>query len=287
MPELVTKTLKPAETSKLVEMARQIHSGLLCALMFGALAVCSAASAQTNQSSPAPCTVIPQPDPCGTKPSEKKPAAEKFPFPGQTTSQPSSSAPTLTGIPRAADPSPAPPAPGASANATDKSTPDKKFPFPGETGGAASAEPGSGAGSSSSSSSSSSDEPSVGDAAPELKDKGSEGEQTKPSGRHLLHRVNPPGTKLQSPEEREAEDVDVAHFYMDRGDFNAAYLRGQDAVKLQPDDPEAHFVLAEVALKLNKTDEAVAHYRALLKLDPTDKQAKAAHKALERLQAQR
>lgn len=92
---------------------------------------------------------------------------------------------------------------------------------------------------------------------------------------------------MQTPEERAAEDVDVAHFYMDKGDPNAAYLRGQDAVKLQPDDPEAHFILAEAALKLNKADEAMAHYQACLKLDPTDKEAKAAHKALERLQVQR
>ena len=106
-------------------------------------------------------------------------------------------------------------------------------------------------------------------------------------GRHILHRVNPPGTKLQSPDERAAEDVDVAHFYMDRGDFNAAYLRGTDAVKLQPDDPAAHFALAEAAMKLNKRDEAIDHYQQCLKLDPVDKEAKAARKALSRLQAQR
>jgi len=143
---------------------------------------------------------------------------------------------------------------------------------------------------SSSSSSSANGEPNPADAAdsaPELKDQGSEGEQTKQPGRHILHRVNPPGTKLQTSEERAAEDVDIARFYMDRGDFRAAYLRGQDAVKLQPDDPAAHFALAEAALKLNKTDEAIAEYQACLKLDPTDKQLKAANKALSRLQAQR
>jgi Tfp pilus assembly protein PilF len=117
-----------------------------------------------------------------------------------------------------------------------------------------------------------------------LKDKGSEGQQTLP-GRHILHRVNPPGTKLQSPEERAAEDLDVARFYMDSGDLPAAYARSQDAVKLLPDDPEAHFTLAEAAAKLNKRDEAIEQYQQCLKLDPIDKQAKAAHKALARLQA--
>lgn len=74
---------------------------------------------------------------------------------------------------------------------------------------------------------------------------------------------------------------------MDRGDFPAAYMRSQDAVKLAPDDPSAHFLLAEAALKLNKRDEAMDQYRQCLKLDPIDKEAKAAKKALDRLQAQR
>jgi len=239
-----------------------------------------------NQSSPAPCTPAAQADVCGSKPAagDKKSPAEKFPFPSQTTSRPDGSSPTLSGVPESADPPPAPPAPGVS--------PDKKFPFPGDSGSAS--KPRIGPTSGSSSSSSSDGEPNPADAAsspesnpaPELKDKGSEGQQTVP-GRHILHRVNPPGTKLQSSEERAAEDVDVARFYMDTGDFNAAYLRGKDAVKLLPDDPSAHFRLAEAAMKLNKRDEAIEHYQQCLKLDPIDKEAKAAKKALSHLQAQR
>jgi Tfp pilus assembly protein PilF len=99
----------------------------------------------------------------------------------------------------------------------------------------------------------------------------------------LLHRVNPVGTKLQSVDEREAEDLSVAKFYTDSGDLQGAYLRSQDAVKSAPDDPDAHFALAEAAQRLNKRDEAIAEYKACLKLDPLDKEAKEAHKALERL----
>ena len=112
-----------------------------------------------------------------------------------------------------------------------------------------------------------------------LKDKGSEGTP----GRHLLHRVNPVGTKLQTADEREAEDLSVAKFYTETGDLQGAYLRSQDAVKTEPDDPDAHFALAEAALKLNKRDEAIAEYKACLKLDPVDKEAREARKALERL----
>jgi Tfp pilus assembly protein PilF len=98
-----------------------------------------------------------------------------------------------------------------------------------------------------------------------------------------LHRVNPIGTKLQSADEREAEDLDIAHFYIQSGDLKGAYLRAQDAVKTAPDDPDAHFALAQIASKLNKHDEAIAEYNACLKLDPIDKQAKEARKELARL----
>jgi Tfp pilus assembly protein PilF len=98
-----------------------------------------------------------------------------------------------------------------------------------------------------------------------LTDKGSEGSAA--PGRHLLHRVNPVGTKLQTIDEREQEDLDVAHFYIDTGDLQGAYLRDQDAVKVAPDDPDAHIALAELALKLNKPDVAAAEYNACLKID--------------------
>jgi Tetratricopeptide repeat len=42
-------------------------------------------------------------------------------------------------------------------------------------------------------------------------------------------------------------------------------------------------LLAEIAQKLNKRDEAIAEYNACLKLDPSEKQVKDARKALARL----
>jgi len=180
----------------------------------------------------------------------------------------------LSGIPKAPDSPDATPTPAAK----------KDFPFPGE------AKPGAGLGpdssSSSSSSSSSGDapgfDPDANPATPALTDKGSQGSPATP-GRHILHRVNPVGTKLQTMDQREMEDLDVAHFYVQSGDLQGWYLRSQDAVKIAPDDPDAHFALAGVALKLNKRDEAIAEYNACLKLDPPDKQARDARKALARL----
>jgi tetratricopeptide (TPR) repeat protein len=199
--------------------------------------------------------VAPEPQPCGTAPAPpgKDSTKEKFPFPGEAGAigpPTSGSAPSLSGIPQAPDA-------GSSATPAAKKDAAKEFPFPGDSGPA----PGS-----SSSSSSSGDDTSPGDSgAPGLTDKGSEGSAT--PGRHLLHRLNPVGTKLQTIDEREQEDLDVAHFYIQTGDLQGAYLRDQDAVKVAPDDPDAHIALAEIALKLNKQDVATAQYDACLKID--------------------
>ena len=110
---------------------------------------------------------------------------------------------------------------------------------------------------------------------PPLKDAGSHGIDT----RRKLPKVKDP----QTPDERFEEDLKVARFYRDKGDYNAAYLRSKDAVKTIPDDPEAHLLLAQMAQRLNKKDEAVTEYNAALKFDPTDDQKKAASKALREL----
>lgn len=249
------------------------------------IAACSAVAcpAQSAPADPAPCSVTPQPEPCGGTAAAKPSAAKKFPFPGESGST-DAPAPSLSGVPDA------PGTAGAAQDAPDAPAANdvnKKFPFP----GAADTKAAGDAGSSSSSSSSSGDVPQYdpdanpaggAGATPGLTDKGSEGEATTP-GRHILHRVNPVGTKLQSADERETEDLSVAHFYISTGDMKGAYLRSQDAVKIAPDDPDAHFLLAETALKLNKKDEAIAEYNACLKLDPVEKEAKDARKALEKL----
>ena len=107
---------------------------------------------------------------------------------------------------------------------------------------------------------------------------------TPPAGNFPQRRKLPKVQNLQSDDDRESEDVTVARFYSSRGNWNAAYLRSKDAVKLKPDDPDAHLLLAEAAHKLNKKDEAVTEYKAILKLDSSDSQLKTARKALENLQ---
>ena len=71
---------------------------------------------------------------------------------------------------------------------------------------------------------------------------------------------------------------------MNDENYQGAYLRAKDAVKVQPDYSLGHFALAQVAQKMKKKDEAIAEYQTYLKLDPEGEKAKAAQKALAELQ---
>lgn len=195
--------------------------------------------------------------------------AQQFPYPGE---QPDSAAtPDAPAKPRGTPPASAD-APALSGGTAPSAA--KQFPYPGE-------DPEIGSSTSGSSSSSSSSNPSGADPATAptdakdspLKDAGSEGENTR---RHKLPKV----TKLQSDEDRESEDLDVAKYYMSAGSPMAAYLRSKDAVKLKPSDPEAHFSLAQAAAKLKKHDEAVAEFQQYLQLEPDGQHVKDARKLL-------
>ena len=82
---------------------------------------------------------------------------------------------------------------------------------------------------------------------------------------------------------REMKDLEVSRYYMSTGNFQAAYLRAKDALAIVPDDPLAHFALAESAHRLKKKDEAVAEYKLYLQLEPDGTQARAAKRGLQGL----
>lgn len=209
-------------------------------------------------------------NPCSSTTSKEPSASERFPFPGEPAAQmPSGSSSNAPEVP---------------APAAKHSSAADQYPFPGSAPpmpGPDSSSGSSNSSSSSSDSSSNSDEPSdkpAKDAAGSpLDDKGS-------NPRAAVRRKLPKVEKLQSDEERAAEDLEVAKFYEDAGDLNAAYLRARDAVKVQPSDPEAHFVLAHLAEKLHKPDEAIAEYNSYIQLEPDGQKIKQARKALAQLQ---
>lgn len=226
-------------------------------------------SAPTQKQTDPPCppanqsgakSTTDKPDkPCTPPTDTKKPAtAQQFPFPTEPAKP---IAPADTAEPDAPKPNPSHP------SAADE------HPFPTQPPPPM---PGADSSSSSSSSSSSGDSSSSADPDAPPADNPADSKST----RKRLPKVQ----KLQSDEDRAAEDLEVAKFYEGKGNLDAAYLRTKDAVKVQPDDPEVHFAHAQIAQKLKKHDEAIAEYNAYLKLDPDGEKIKAARKALSQLQ---
>jgi hypothetical protein len=204
--------------------------------------------------------------------------ADKFPFPGSDPgTNPENAAPVT---------------PQQPTDPNAKPAPSQQFPFPGEPAAADApaapadgkkpdfAQPGGPDAPASSSSSSDSSTPADGSSAdsasqPPLKDAGSTG-STRFQRKHLA--------KVEDLDHRELEDLDVSHYYYTTGNFIASYSRAQDALKLYPDDENAHFAVAAAAEKLGKKDEAIAEYKVYLQLAPDGTKAKQAKRGLENLQ---
>lgn len=213
-------------------------------------------------------------------------APKSFPFPGETQEQ----APNPSSV---STPSQSPN--NGPTNAPQSSTPapadapaGSRFPFPGEQDKPASSSSSSsplgdaGSSGSGSSSSSSSDEDPFGDSNSGLP-AGDDDPAAKAAAKRRAEKRRLAGSKPQTQDEREAEDLQVGSFYMDGENYRGAYLRAKDAVTYGSDDPEAHFLLAESARKLGKLDEALAEYRKCLTLDPIPKTKKAAEKAIKEM----
>ena len=206
--------------------------------------------------------------PQGTTPGSANPG-KSFPFPGEN----------------------APPASGQTGQPTSGAPPSSKFPFPGENSSGNPAngplnDSGSSGDSSNSSSSSSSSsgppdrDPSagpLGDGDTDPAAKAAEARRAARSKRGIEFH--------QTTDQRESEDLRVAAFYQDDGDYKGAYERATDAVSLVGDDADAHFALAEAARRLGKLDEAETHYKKCLALDPVPKTKRAAEKALKQMMA--
>ncbi len=82
-----------------------------------------------------------------------------------------------------------------------------------------------------------------------------------------------------------AQDVKVGGFYLTNGDYKGAYDRFKEATKVNPENPDAVYGLAEAARGLKLNSEAADNYRIYLDAFPDGPKAKAARKALGQLGA--
>jgi hypothetical protein len=238
-----------------------ITRALIAAFIFS-----TATFAQTTPAQDPPAAPCPAPNqtpdqatkPCPPAPAAKKPsAAEQFPFPG---------APSKPADP----PANAPDSPTPSTTPSDAAT---QHPFPTQPPPKL---PGDDSGSSSSRSP---DDTAPGDDP--TKDSATPGDP--PEGTSV-HRKLPKVKRVQTDDERVDEDLSVAKFYFRDENYQGAYLRAKDAINVQPDYSTPHFVLAQIAEKMKKKDEAVAEYQTYLKLDPEGEKSKDAKRALAELQ---
>jgi Tetratricopeptide repeat len=207
--------------------------------------------------------------------------AKSFPFPGDSSAPPANGQAAPAGQQGAGSSST-----GSSAEPAAPAA--SKFPFPGEDpsgapGGGLKDSGSSGNSSSSSSGSSSSGPPERDPTAGPLGDDADTDPAAKAAEARRAARAKKGIDFHQTTDQREAEDLRVAAFYHDDGNFRGMYERATDAVSLADDDADAHLALAEAARRLGKLDEALTHYRKCLTLDPVPKTKKAAEKALKEM----
>ncbi len=207
-------------------------------------------------------------------------AGQQFPYPGEAgAAQPAQQAPNAQSTPNApSNPAQQFPYPGdADAGAKNATgAPGASDVKPKPPGGLQDAGSSGDSGSSSSSGYSSSDSGLPQGVAPEEPDDTSVPTRTRSSRKR-------PAEPVVTANQREAEDLRVAEFYQNDGNFRGAYMRAKDAVTIAGDDPEAHFALAEAARKLGRLDEAEQNYKKCLQLDPVPKTKKVAQDALKQM----
>jgi thioredoxin-like negative regulator of GroEL len=89
--------------------------------------------------------------------------------------------------------------------------------------------------------------------------------------------------RVKLEQSRVQDDVKVGRFYMQTGNTAGAEARFKDALEHDPDDPEAHFAMAELLLKQKRNAEAAAELHKYLQVAPDDDHTRDAKKMLAKL----
>ena len=82
-----------------------------------------------------------------------------------------------------------------------------------------------------------------------------------------------------------AHDMEVAEYYLRKGDVDAAIGRLQDAIQLQPKLPKPYLLLGRACERKRDKAAAAKYYREYLRVSPNAPDAKKIEKKIEKLTA--
>jgi tetratricopeptide (TPR) repeat protein len=82
-----------------------------------------------------------------------------------------------------------------------------------------------------------------------------------------------------------AQDMDVGKFYMDKGDWDAAITRFEDAIRLRSNFAKPREMMAEAYEKKGDKEQALHYYKEYLQVLPNAPDAKKIQKKIEQLSA--
>lgn len=257
----------------------------VCATMLVAAATALAQSStqdSSNSQPPAKSGQQSQPAPA------HKSAAQENPFPANASKQQQGSQPAPANAPDAPDAANAPDAGQNGSSPTQKpgdAAKDNPFPEDVSKGAAAAASKSSDAGASTpaaapySSSSSSNPDGNAG------ADPNANPDVPPSSGRRRLRK--PSDKDIQSGslagQGRATDDVRIGSYYLSTGNYQGAYGRFSEAIRLDPASVNAIYGLAASAEGLHHKDEALNNYKLYLAIAPEGNHAKSAAKALHSL----
>jgi tetratricopeptide (TPR) repeat protein len=94
-------------------------------------------------------------------------------------------------------------------------------------------------------------------------------------------------TRTKSREQTIKEDLDVGSYYLERKNWKAAQGRFSSAFRLDSENPDVVWGLAEAERHLQLYKDAAEHYKLFLSYEPEGRRGREARKDLEEVEAAR
>jgi tetratricopeptide (TPR) repeat protein len=105
------------------------------------------------------------------------------------------------------------------------------------------------------------------------------GNDEEKKGRHRKLEV-PAESKPKTKKDVATDNIQVASYYLERKNWQAALSRFESAMVMDPENPDIYFGLAVTEQHLGRLASARTHYQMVAEFDPDSKQGKEARRAL-------